>query len=170
MRSFLVACAIAALSLPMTGLAGSAASETADRHFKNFREQASQVRYSADYLQSFVDNPLISWETHAEELLRIRARIRSMARSYYALKEMDGAMSPEQQESLTQVAAAINLIGSNAGAALDEIGDNQTTPFALNQEYARNIDVIVGQTARILNQTTDNQIASAAKPLKTIAD
>ncbi len=41
MRSFLVGCTIAALSLLMTGLAATAGSAKADREFQNFRAQAA---------------------------------------------------------------------------------------------------------------------------------
>ncbi len=96
--------------------------------------------------------------------MRIRSEVRSMPRSYYALKQMNGAMTAEQREALKQVAPAINLIGSNAGAARGEIADNQATPFVINKDYARNIDVIVGQTARILNKTAGRRIAATATP------
>jgi cytochrome c-type biogenesis protein CcmH/NrfF len=112
--------------------------------------QAADLQRDSDELESFTHSNL-SWESHADELTRIKERINAIGKTIQQLENLRSSASPWQQEAIDRIVPLAQKLASNTQAAIEHLNANRQQLhdpqyqqyLKSNAEVARNLSALV---------------------------
>jgi predicted nuclease with TOPRIM domain len=99
--------------------------------------QAADLDRDSEELESFTRSNA-SWESHADELNRIRDHINAIGKTLSRLQELRSSAAPWQQEAIDRITPLAQKLASSTTAAIEHLNKN---PLRINdpryQEYIK---------------------------------
>lgn len=92
---------------------------------QDVQTEASQVRQHAANLQTYGRENVVDWQSHADQLDRVRAEVNDMGAKLCRLQEIRRVLAPWQQAAIDRIAPQIRLIADNAKDAIQFANNNQ---------------------------------------------
>jgi hypothetical protein len=124
--------------------------EAASTLLSRVRKQAYQIQDEADELRAVGRTPgLVSWQTDASYLARIRTRVNAMDRTVQQLREISNRSLPWQRRAIAQVAPAAYELTGYTEAAIDYLNGHQN--FLWNSKYRSDARGIFARSGRVEN-------------------
>lgn len=96
---------------------------------KEVQTMSGQLRMDGDQLASFSRSNL-SWETHADQLNRMREQINTIGDQLARLQEIRHVTSPLQQRAIDRVVPVAAELASHTQAAIEHLNENRSYLFA----------------------------------------
>jgi hypothetical protein len=90
---------------------------------EDIKTQAADLQKDSDELESFTHSEL-SWESHAEELSRMRERINAIGETIKKLQSLRASASPWQREAMDRIIPVAQKLASNTTAAIEHLNKN----------------------------------------------
>jgi len=90
------------------------------RLLEDIKVQAADLQRDSEELESFARSNT-SWESHAEELNRIKEGINTIGKTIARLQELRNSASPWQQEAIDRISPVAQKLASNTTAAIDHV-------------------------------------------------
>ena len=90
------------------------------RLLEDIKVQAADLQRDSEELESFTRSNT-SWESHAEELNRIKEGINTIGKTIARLQELRNSASPWQQEAIDRISPVAQKLASNTTAAIDHL-------------------------------------------------
>jgi hypothetical protein len=87
---------------------------------EDIQSQASDLQRDSDTLESFTRSN-VSWESHAEELDRIKERINTIGETIKNLNSLRGSASPWQREAIDRILPLADRLAANTKAAINHL-------------------------------------------------
>jgi septal ring factor EnvC (AmiA/AmiB activator) len=156
--SFFTAVLLLAAALVFGRLETSAAAEDSQQVsqlLEDIKTQAADLQRDSEELESFTHSNM-SWESHADELSRIRDRINTIGHTIEKLKKMRNNASPWQQEAIDRIIPVAEQVASNTTAAIQDLNKD---PLHLQdiqyQEYLKSNSEAASQLAGMVRDFVD---------------
>jgi hypothetical protein len=96
---------------------------------EDIKGQAADLQRDSDELESFTRSDL-SWQSHAEELDRIKERINAIGKTISKLQNLRNSASPWQREAIDRIIPVAKKLASNTTAAIEQLNKN---PLRINE-------------------------------------
>jgi len=96
---------------------------------EDIKGQAADLQRDSDELESFTRSDM-SWQSHAEELDRIKERINAIGKTISKLQNLRSSASPWQQEAIDRIIPVAKKLASNTTAAIEHLNKN---PLRINE-------------------------------------
>ena len=96
---------------------------------EDIKGQAADLQRDSDELESFTRSDL-SWQSHAEELDRIKERINAIGKTISKLQNLRSNASPWQREAIDRIMPVAKKLASNTTAAIEHLNKN---PLRINE-------------------------------------
>jgi hypothetical protein len=96
---------------------------------EDIKGQAADLQRDSDELESFTRSDM-SWQSHAEELDRIKERINAIGRTISKLQNLRSGASPWQREAIDRIMPVAKKLASNTTAAIEHLNKN---PLRINE-------------------------------------
>jgi hypothetical protein len=90
------------------------------RLLEDIKVQAADLQRDSEELESFTRSNT-SWESHAEELNRIKEGINTIGKTIARLQELRNSASPWQQEAIDRISPVARKLASNTTAAIEHL-------------------------------------------------
>jgi hypothetical protein len=90
------------------------------RLLEDIKVQAADLQRDSEELESFTRSNT-SWESHAEELNRIKEGINTIGKTIARLQELRNSASPWQQEAIDRIRPVAQKLASNTTAAIEHL-------------------------------------------------
>jgi len=90
---------------------------------EDVKAQAADLQRDSDELESFTRSDL-SWQSHAEELDRIKERINTIGKTISRLQALENSASPWQREAIERIVPVAQKLASNTTAAIEHLRSN----------------------------------------------
>ena len=90
---------------------------------EDIKSQAGDLQRDSDELESFTRSNL-SWESHAEQLERIKERINAIGETIKNLNSLRGSASPWQREAIDRILPLAEKLAANTKAAINHLNKN----------------------------------------------
>jgi uncharacterized protein Yka (UPF0111/DUF47 family) len=90
---------------------------------EDVKAQATDLQRDSDELESFTRSDL-SWQSHAEELDRIKERINTIGKTISRLQALENSASPWQREAIERIIPVAQKLASNTTAAIEHLRSN----------------------------------------------
>jgi hypothetical protein len=87
---------------------------------EDIKSQAADLQRDSEELESFTRSDM-SWESHADELSRIKERINTIGKTIGKLQELRNSASPWQQEAIDRLIPVAQKLASNTTAAIEHL-------------------------------------------------
>jgi hypothetical protein len=100
-----------------------------DTLLEDIKGQAADLQRDSDELESFTRSDM-SWQSHAEELDRIKERINAIGRTISKLQNLRSGASPWQREAIDRIMPVAKKLASNTTAAIEHLNKN---PLRINE-------------------------------------
>ena len=115
--------------------------QEANNIFEDIQSDVSQVRYHAAQLQSFEFHPYLSWQSHADQLFKVRSAVNDMGDRLCRLETIRRTVAPWQQRTIDRIATTVRLIADNTQDAIWYGNNNHRILWssATYQKYVNNI-------------------------------
>jgi len=84
---------------------------------EDIKGQAADLQRDSDELESFTRSDM-SWQSHAEELDRIKERINAIGKTISKLQNLRSSASPWQREAIDRIMPVAKKLASNTTAAI----------------------------------------------------
>lgn len=110
--------------------ASGSVSERASRLLAEIQEEAAQLWWHAGTLRSLARNSQISWQSHAEQLERVKESINTVGVRTAELQAIRGEMLPWQQQATTEVTSHAVAVANGTDAAIRHLQENRNLLFA----------------------------------------
>jgi hypothetical protein len=91
--------------------------------FMDVQADARRATSRAARLQSFTENPNLSWETHASQLQELKSDINELGTKLCRLETIRRVLAPWQQREVDQIATTVRLMADNAQDAIVFVND-----------------------------------------------
>jgi hypothetical protein len=127
----------------------------ADTLFQGIQFDAQQVSNHAANLQSFADDPNISWQAHATELTQLKSEVNNMGKKICRLETIRRVVAPWQQETIDRIASTLPLMADNTEGAIAYVNAHQHD--LLNPTYWRYADNLYSEGTE-LTQLAGNAV------------
>jgi hypothetical protein len=92
---------------------------------EDVKAQAADLQRDSEELESFTRSD-VSWQSHAEELSRIRGRVNNIGKTLARLQDLRGSAAPWQQEAIDRIIPIAEKLASNTTAAIEHLNQNPT--------------------------------------------
>ena len=117
---------------------------------EDIKSQAADLQRDSEELESFTRSD-VSWESHADELSRIKERINTIGKTIGKLQELRNSASPWQQEAIDRLIPVAQKLASNTTAAIEHLNKEPSRIhepqyqqyIKSNAEAARNLAAMV---------------------------
>ena len=96
---------------------------------EDIKGQAADLQRDSDELESFTRSDM-SWQSHAEELDRIKERINAIGKTIAKLQNLRSSASPWQREAIDRIMPVAKKLASNTTAAIEHLNKN---PLRINE-------------------------------------
>jgi uncharacterized protein HemX len=96
---------------------------------EDIKMQAAALQRDSDELESFTRSDM-SWQSHAEELDRIKERINTIGKTISRLQNQRSSASPWQREAIDRIIPVAKKLASNTTAAIEHLNKN---PARINE-------------------------------------
>jgi hypothetical protein len=96
---------------------------------EDIKGQAADLQRDSDELESFTRSDM-SWQSHAEELDRIKERINAIGKTISKLQNLRSSASPWQREAIDRIMPVAKKLASNTTAAIEHLNKN---PLRINE-------------------------------------
>ncbi len=96
---------------------------------EDIKGQAADLQRDSDELESFTRSDM-SWQSHAEELDRIKERINAIGKTISELQNLRSSASPWQREAIDRIMPVAKKLASNTTAAIEHLNKN---PLRINE-------------------------------------
>jgi len=96
---------------------------------EDIKGQAADLQRDSDELESFARSDM-SWQSHAEELDRIKERINAIGKTISKLQNLRSSASPWQREAIDRIMPVAKKLASNTTAAIEHLNKN---PLRINE-------------------------------------
>ena len=96
---------------------------------EDIKGQAADLQRDSDELESFTRSDM-SWQSHAEELDRIKERINAIGKTISKLQNLRSSASPWQREAIDRIMPVAKKLASNTTAAIEHLNKN---PLRINK-------------------------------------
>ena len=96
---------------------------------EDIKGQAADLQRDSDELESFTRSDM-SWQSHAEELDRIKERINAIGKTISKLHNLRSSASPWQREAIDRIIPVAKKLASNTTAAIEHLNKN---PLRINE-------------------------------------
>ena len=96
---------------------------------EDIKGQAADLQRDSDELESFTRSDM-SWQSHAEELDRIKERINTIGKTISKLQNLRSSASPWQREAIDRIMPVAKKLASNTTAAIEHLNKN---PLRINE-------------------------------------
>jgi hypothetical protein len=96
---------------------------------EDIKGQPADLQRDSDELESFT-RPDMSWQSHAEELDRIKERINAIGKTISKLQNLRSSASPWQREAIDRIMPVAKKLASNTTAAIEHLNKN---PLRINE-------------------------------------
>ncbi len=96
---------------------------------EDIKGQAADLQRDSDELESFTRS-YMSWQSHAEELDRIKERINAIGKTISELQNLRSSASPWQREAIDRIMPVAKKLASNTTAAIEHLNKN---PLRINE-------------------------------------
>jgi len=96
---------------------------------EDIKGQAADLQCDSDELESFTRSDM-SWQSHAEELDRIKERINAIGKIISKLQNLRSSASPWQREAIDRIMPVAKKLASNTTAAIEHLNKN---PLRINE-------------------------------------
>ena len=96
---------------------------------EDIKGQAADLQRDSDELESFTRSDM-SWQSHAEELDRIKERINAIGKTISELQNLRSSASPWQREAIDRIMPVAKKLASNSTAAIEHLNKN---PLRINE-------------------------------------
>jgi hypothetical protein len=96
---------------------------------EDIKGQAADLQRDSDELESFTRSDM-SWQSHAEELDRIKERINAIGKTISKLQSLRSGASPWQREAIDRIMPVAKKLASNTTAAIEHLNKN---PLRINE-------------------------------------
>ena len=87
---------------------------------EDIKGQAADLQRDSDELESFTRSDM-SWQSHAEELDRIKERINAIGKTISKLQNLRSSASPWQREAIDRIMPVAKKLASNTTAAIEHL-------------------------------------------------
>jgi len=87
---------------------------------EDIKGQAADLNRDSDELESFTRSDM-SWESHADELDRIKERINAIGKTISRLQNLRSSASPWQREAIDRIIPVAQKLASNTTAAIQHL-------------------------------------------------
>lgn len=130
----------------------------ADTLFQGIQFDAQRVTNHAANLQSFADDPNVTWQVHATELNQLRTEVNDMGNKLCRLETIRRVVAPWQQETIDRIASTLPLMADNTTDAIAYVNAHQHD--LLNPTYWRFADNLYSEGTQ-LTQSAGNAVEYA---------
>jgi hypothetical protein len=89
--------------------------------------EAAELARNADEMTSLLHND-VSWQSHADMLVRIKEDVNNMRRIVAKLQEEREEASPWQQQAIDRMVPMLKEIAANTSAAIEHLNQNHGRP------------------------------------------
>ncbi|MFZ0762249.1 MAG: hypothetical protein WAM69_20045, partial [Candidatus Sulfotelmatobacter sp.] len=89
--------------------------------FQDVRVDAQQVTTDAAQLQSFSENPNISWQLDGDKLTQVKADVDDMGRKLCRLETIRRVVAPWQRDTIDRIASNVVLMADNTQDAIEYV-------------------------------------------------
>jgi hypothetical protein len=96
---------------------------------EDIKGQAADLQRDSDELESFTRSDM-SWQSHAEELDRIKERSNAIGKTISKLQNLRSSASPWQREAIDRIMPVAKKLASNTTAAIEHLNKN---PLRINE-------------------------------------
>jgi len=104
---------------------------------EDIQEQAAALQRDSEELEAFTRSDM-TWQSHAEELDRIKERINTIGKTISKLQNLRSSSSPWQREAIDRTIPVAQKLASNTTAAIEHLNKN---PMRINdpqyQQYIK---------------------------------
>jgi len=87
---------------------------------EDIKGQAADLNRDSDELESFTRSDM-SWESHADELDRIKERVNAIGKTISRLQNLRSSASPWQREAIDRIMPLAQKLASNTTAAIQHL-------------------------------------------------
>ena len=87
---------------------------------EDVKMQAADLQRDSDELESFTRSDT-SWQSHADELERIKERINTIGKTLSRLQNLRSSASPWQREAIDRIMPVAQKLASNTTAAIEHL-------------------------------------------------
>jgi hypothetical protein len=114
--------------------------QEADNLFQGIEFDARQAATHSAKLESFEDSPTMTWESHADQLMQVRAKVNDMGAKLCRLETIRQTLAPWQQHTVDRMAKRIVLIADNTGDAIHFLnGHHEELWLPMYRTYVTNL-------------------------------
>jgi hypothetical protein len=104
------------------------------------QQDARRAAYHASQLESYTNNPEITWELHADQLQRIRHDVNDMGKRLCRLETIRRDLSPWEQQALSQVAPQLQYMADNTTDAIHYVNQYENNFWVPSyKSYTQNL-------------------------------
>ena len=121
----------AVLLMPRLGVSAAPPEDNKEvsQLLEDIKGQAADLQRDSDELESFTRSDM-SWQSHAEELDRIKERINAIGKTISKLQNLRSSASPWQREAIDRIIPVAKKLASNTTAAIEHLNKN---PLRINE-------------------------------------
>jgi uncharacterized protein YdiU (UPF0061 family) len=115
----------AVLLMPRLGVSAAPPEDNKEvsQLLEDIKGQAADLQRDSDELEAFTRSDM-SWQSHAEELERIKERINAIGKTISKLHNLRSNSSPWQQEAIDRIIPVAQKLASNTTAAIEHLNKN----------------------------------------------
>ncbi|MGA8235426.1 MAG: hypothetical protein WB918_02830 [Candidatus Sulfotelmatobacter sp.] len=127
--------------------------QEADSIFKDFQADAQQFTSDAATLQSFTDDPNITWQVDVGQLNALKSDVNDMGQKLCRLETIRRVVAPWQQDAIDRIAANLPLMADNTRDAILFVNAHQLD--LVNPTYQRYADNLYWEGHGLTRSATD---------------
>jgi hypothetical protein len=105
-------------------------SDRPTRLLAEIQQEAAQLWLHADRLEALARNSQISWQSHAEQLDRVKESINAVGVRTAELQALRGEMLPWQQQATSELTSHAVAVANGTDAAIRRLQENRNLLFA----------------------------------------
>jgi chromosome segregation ATPase len=119
----------------------------ANNLLKEIKSLSGKLKNDANTLESYKWQTLLHWQTHAQQISRVREHINSIGDRLDRLQAIKSELAPWQQRAIEQIVPVAANVAAHTEAAIQHLNQNRAYLFA--PVYAEHLTAIADRSSEL---------------------